>query len=263
MMIVADNLQVTSSRVARAIDSRDEEVVRAIVRQSLAAGADAVDINPGPLNREPEDKMVFLVEAVQSETDKPLLLDTTNPRALAAGLAIARNPVIINGFSLEPVKLEHILPLAAQYNADIIGYLLDAGSRVPTDADDCLALAADLFEAFTQSGVSPGHLIIDPVVAPLIWENGLQHNRAVLAVIPRLADLFGFPVRTIAGISNLTTGQADYDRRMRLEQAFIPMLAAAGLDMALMNMRHTASIQCLRACNILMHSEVFAWEALA
>ena len=262
MKIVADNLQVTDPHVARAIDDRDVEAIRGNIDRSLAAGADAVDINPGPLTREPEEKMVFLVETVQSMTDKPLLLDTTNPRALAAGLAVARNPVIINGFSLETAKLDHILPLAVQYDADIIGYLLDADSRVPTGVDDCLSLAAALFDAFSRSGADPGRLIIDPVVAPLIWANGLQHNRSVLAVIPRLADLFGFAVRTIAGISNLTTGQAEYRRRMRLEQAFIPMLAAAGLDMALINMRHAESIQCLRACHLLMRSEVFAWGAV-
>lgn len=262
MIIVADNLQVTSRRVSQAIDSRDVETIWTIVSRSLEAGADAIDINPGPLTRDPEAKMRFLVEAVQSITDKLLLLDTTNPRALAAGLDVISNPVIINGFSLEQVKLDRILPLAAEYNVDIIGYLLDPDSRVPTDAEECLALAADLYETFSRAGLSPDRLIIDPVVAPLIWENGLRHNRAVLAVIPRLADLFGFPVRTIAGISNLTTGQANYNKRIQLEKAFIPMLAVAGLDLALMNMRHAESIQCARACDLLLDAEVFAWEMM-
>jgi 5-methyltetrahydrofolate corrinoid/iron sulfur protein methyltransferase len=262
MMIVADNLQVTSRRVAQAIERRDAEAVRAIVTQCLKAGADAIDINPGPLTREPEDKMTFLVEAVQSATDKPLLLDTTNPRALAAGLKVVRNPAIINGFSLEPARLAEILPLAVAHDVDIIGYLLYPDSRVPVDEDECLAVAAALLEAFEQSGLARERLIIDPVVAPLIWDNGLRHNRAVLAVVPRLADLFGFPVRTIAGISNLTTGPAAYYRRIRMEQTFVPMLAVAGLNMALMNMRHAESVQCARACDILLRSEVFAWDSI-
>jgi 5-methyltetrahydrofolate corrinoid/iron sulfur protein methyltransferase len=262
MMVVADNLQVTSRRVSQAIDHRDAEAIRAVVSRCLKAGADAIDINPGPLTRDPEEKMIFLVETVQSVTDKPLLLDTTNPRALAAGLAVTRNPAVINGFSLEPGKLEQILPLVAAHDADIIGYLLYPDSRVPVDEDECLAVAADLFEAFQQAGLPRDRLIIDPVVAPLIWGDGLRHNRAILTVIPRLADLFGFPVRTIAGLSNLTTGPAPYQNRLRMEQAFIPMLAAAGLSMALMNMRHVESVRCARACALLLQSEVFAWEAM-
>ena len=57
-------------------------------------------------------------------------------------------------------------------------------SRVPTDVDDCLAVAADLFEAFARTGLPQERLIIDPVVAPLIWDDGLRHNRAILDVIP-------------------------------------------------------------------------------
>jgi hypothetical protein len=35
-----------------------------------------------------------------------LILDTTNPKALEAGLVKSKNKTIINGFSLEPAKLE-------------------------------------------------------------------------------------------------------------------------------------------------------------
>ncbi len=262
MMIVADNLQVMSRRFSLAIANRDAGVIRALVGEYLAAGADAIDINPGPLTRNPEEIMVFLVETVQSVTDKPLLLDTANPRALAAGLDIIRNRAIINGFSLNPAKREHILPLAARYDVDIVGYLLYPDSRIPVDVDDCLFLAVELFEAFRKSGAAPHRLIIDPVVTPLIWENGLRHNQSMLNVIPRLADLLGFPVRTIAGLSNLTTGPASYTRKIRMEQTFLPMLAAAGLSMALMDMRHVESLRCARDGNMLLDHQVFTWESL-
>jgi cobalamin-dependent methionine synthase I len=36
-------------------------------------------------------------------------------------------------------------------------------------------------------------------------------------------------VRTIAGLSNLTTGAPDADTRRRYQSAFLPMLVAAGL----------------------------------
>ncbi len=49
------------------------------------------------------------METVQGVTDLPLLLDTTNPVALEAGLQQCRQKAIINGFSLEPDRLEYIL----------------------------------------------------------------------------------------------------------------------------------------------------------
>ncbi|MFP4446949.1 MAG: dihydropteroate synthase, partial [Desulfosudaceae bacterium] len=252
MIIAADNLQTVSTVVGRAIADMDAAAIRQLVRRCLAAGAGAIDINPGPLPRAPEEKMRFLVETVQAETDLPLLLDTTNPRALAAGLQAARNPAVINGFSLEPARLEKILPLAAAHEADIIGYLLAPDSRVPVDENECLEVAARLFEEFLQAGIPAERLIIDPVVAPLIWDTGADHNRALPTVIRRLPDLFGCPVRTIAGLSNLASGHKNYADKVRLEQVFLPMLDAAGLDFVLVNMNHVETVRCARDCDLLL-----------
>jgi len=85
------------------------------------------------------------VDAVQSVTQVPPILDTTNAKALEAGLRISRNRIIINGFYLEPAKLEHILPLAKQFDTDIIGYLLYPNSHVPADALERMEIALELF----------------------------------------------------------------------------------------------------------------------
>lgn len=262
MLLVADNLQITSRPIEQAINSRDPGPIGDLVRRCVAAGAQAIDINPGPLKKDPEVKMAFLVKTVQSVTDLPLLLDTTNPSALAAGLGASKNRAIINGFSLEPQKIETILPLAKIFDADIIGFLLDAHSRVPVDAPDCLAVAGELLDAATRAGVVPARLIIDPVVAPLMWENGARHNRAVISVIGMLADLFGFPVRTIAGISNLTTGPGPKEKKRVMEAGFLAMLAGAGLSMALVNIFHDRTAACARACDQLLKSDIFSWEEI-
>ncbi len=44
--------------------------------------------------------MGFLVETVMAVTDRPVLIDTTNPRAIRAGLKAAGNQGIVNGISL-------------------------------------------------------------------------------------------------------------------------------------------------------------------
>jgi hypothetical protein len=45
-----------------------------------------------------------------------------------------------------------------------------------------------------------------------------------------------------------------------MEQAFLPMLAAAGLTMALMDMRHAESLHCVRSCDMLLKDAVFTWN---
>ena len=259
MILVSDNLQITHPDIDRAVRELDPAPVQDMVRRCVAAGADAVDINSGPLPRDPEKKMAFLVEAVQSVTDLPVLLDTTNPRALEAGLRASTGRTVINGFSLEPVKLERILPLAGKYDVDIVGYLLYPNSHVPADGPERLNVAVELFGALQKAGVDPERLIIDPIIAPVMWENGNRQDMEILSVLQTLPDLLGFPVRTIAGISNLTTGRGPRDRKRLLERAYLPMLAAAGLTMALMNVFHTETMRTARACNALAGDRIFTW----
>ena len=259
MLIVADNLHAMQPTFSKALEALDPEPLRAMVRECLRCGAQALDINPGPLPRKPEERMAFLVETVQTLTDLPLLLDTVNAAAMAAGLNACRGRTIINGFSLEPSKLERMLPLARDYDAEIIGYLLHPNSQVPIDETEMMELAVALFGAYTKAGLDPNRLIIDPVVAPLSWQDGARHNRAVLKVIGSLADLLGVPVRTIAGISNLASGPVPTKRKVELERAFLPMLAAAGLDMALTNVRHTETVETAVICNSLLGEHIFAW----
>lgn len=259
MIIVADNLHVVRPSIAGAVEMLDPGPIQALVRCCVQAGARVLDINSGPLARAPEKYMAFWVESVQAVCDLPLSLDTTNPRAMAAGLALCRRRPIINGFSLEPNKLEHILPLARQHDADIIGYLLHPDSRVPVEADEMMALAVSLFDAYCSAGLDPRHLIIDPVVAPLSWQEGVRHNQAVLKVVAGLKDLLGAPVRTIAGLSNLATGPVPLNRKIQLEQIFLPMLAAAGLDMVLTNVLHAPTVATARDCDQLLGEGIFAF----
>jgi len=259
LLIVADNLHVVRPEISRALEALDPGPIQTLVRRCVQAGAQAIDLNCGPLTRRPEARMTFLVETVRAVTDLPLLLDTTNPAALAAGLAACGGRAIINGFSLEKAKLEGILPLARQYDAEIIGYLLHPDSRVPHAADELMALAVTLFEAYRARDLDPARLIIDPVIAPLAWPDGTRHNRAVLTLIRQLPELLGTPVRTMAGISNLASGAIPLARKIALEQAFLPMLAAAGLDLLLINVMHGPTLATARICTDLLREGIFTW----
>ena len=259
MIIVADNLHVVQPAIARALQTFDPQPVRDMVRRCVQAGAQIIDINCGPLGKAPERQMDFLLETVRSVCDLPVLLDTTNPAAMRAGLRAApKGRAIINGFSLEPAKIEHILPLAVEFETDIIGYLLHPDSRVPLDAEEMMTLAVSVFEQFSSTGLPAQRLIIDPVITPLSWQEGARHNRAVLSVLRHLPDLLGAPVRSIAGLSNLVSGPMPAARKIALEQAFLPMLAAAGLSMVMANVLHTPTMQTARLCNVLLDDQVFA-----
>ena len=262
MFLVADNLQITHRNIAEAIRCRQSDPIRSCVTELEAAGAQAIDLNTGPLGRKAADDMAFCVAAVQSATDLPVLIDTANPTAMRAGLEANRKTALINGVSLEPRKLEAILPLAIEFDVDVIAYLLDERSRPPRQLDERLAVAIALFQRCQIAGLRREQLIFDPVVAPLIWEDGLQRNRDLLEIIRRLPELLDGPVRTIAGLSNLTTGQGPYEAKRRLELAFVGMLASSGLSWLLLDIHHRETVAAALNCRMLMTDHLFSWQAV-
>ncbi len=133
---------------------------------------------------------------------------------------------------------------------------------MPTDETDCFTIALELLAAVESAGIDHRRLIIDPVVAPLMWENGIAHNIALLSILRNLSELMGFAVRTIAGVSNLATGPGPTEKKRLAERTFVPMLAAAGLDMALLNVCHTETVITARASGELLREGIFSWGML-
>ena len=101
-------------------------------------------------------------------------------------------------------------------------------------------------------------LIIDPVVAPLIWNDGTIRNMELLKIIRMLPDVLGFPVKTIAGLSNLTGGIKDVDKKINLQKAFLPMLSASGLSIVLMDMLNKPLAEMVKTCNLLTREKPFS-----
>jgi 5-methyltetrahydrofolate corrinoid/iron sulfur protein methyltransferase len=263
LMLVADNIRITDRTIERAVRQLDPAPIQEMAKRCEAAGAEAIDVNSGPLNRDPEKKMELLVEAIQGVSSLPLIIDTTNPKAMEAGLRASKNKAIINGFSLEPSKLKFILPLAKRYEADIIGYLLYPNSHVPPDGTERLNVAVELYTKYKKAGLADERLIIDPIVAPLIWQDGNFQDREILDVIRALPELLGFDVRTIGGLSNLTAGKGDRQKKLLMERVYLPMLLEAGLSMVLIDMFHTETLQVAKACRPLLSKTVFSWEEIS
>ncbi len=259
MKLVADNIRITKPCIAKALDERNPHPIEELARACADAGAWAIDINTGPLKKSPGAAMTFFVEAVQNVTDLPLILDTTNPEAMAAGLEASTNPVILNGISLEPGKLAHILPLAAQYDVDLVGFLLTADSRVPRENEERLAIAMELLAEVDAAGVERERLILDPVVPPLSWDDGPDRARGILDTLRMLPDVLGFKVKTMAGLSNLTTGARERQKKQLLESVYLSMLACAGLDYLLMDILNPAVVSAAVAAELLASKQIFSW----
>jgi cobalamin-dependent methionine synthase I len=236
MIIIADNLHALNPIVAEAMQKLDPKPVRELALRCVEAGAGFLDINPGYLSRRHEDRMAFLVEAVQDVSTIPLVLDSPNPGVLARGLSASRGRVVLNGLSMEERKLQEILPLAVEHHTLLVLLLMDETSFTPPSMEEKLSLALALREQAIAAGLEQEGLIFDPILPNLSWQDAFLRVGEVARTIQMLSSgaLLQEPAHTVVGLSNLRSGlRKRYPSSV--ESTCLGLLAGAGLEYVLAN----------------------------
>jgi len=181
MLVAADNLHAANPSVAQALKDLDPLPLQEIARRCQRAGAGLLDLNPGYLSKRHEDRMAFMVEAIQEVSDLPLMLDSPNPSVLRKGLPACRTRPILNALTLERQKLEEILPLAVEYDTNLVLLLLDGRSFSPPTLDEKIALATELRGHCLAAGLEDHHLILDPFLPNLRWPDARFRHDGIRA----------------------------------------------------------------------------------
>lgn len=226
--IVGERLNPTGKKLfqqALRDENMDYILAQAIAQQQ--AGADILDVNVGLPGIDEPHLMSKVVTALQAAVDLPLQLDSSDPAALEAGLRAANGKVIINSVNGKADSIAQILPLAAKYGAAIIGLCLDENG-LPQTADERLAIARRIMEAATAAGVNKQDIYIDCLTLTV----SAQQDQAceTLEAIRRVKAELG--LKTVLGVSNISFGLPN---RPLLNQTFLTMALAAGLDLAIIN----------------------------
>ncbi len=236
MLLAADNLHAMNPIVSDALRELDAGPIQELARACEQNGAQLIDLNPGYLSRRNEDRMAFLVEAVQEVTSARLILDSPNARVLARGLTVCRETPVLNALSLEPQKLQEILPLAAEHGTGLVLLLMDERSFTPPSTEGKIAIAAELRERCLETGVKEENLIFDPVLPNLSWDDAFLRVSEGLRTVRLISSgaIFQESAQTMVGLSNLRSGQtARYPAK--IEETCLALFAGAGLKIVLAN----------------------------
>jgi cobalamin-dependent methionine synthase I len=179
---------------------------------------DYLDINIGPARKDGDKFMEWVVKTVQTVTDLPLSLDTTNPIAMEAGLKAHRGKALINSISLERMDAE--LPFVLKYNCDFVA-LLWGRDGLPRDANERGAIAAELLYNANEKGITNDRIWFDPIVTPAV-NIASNHVKPCLEFMSMLPDIAP-GARSIVGLSNVSNG-APNNLRPYLNRTLLMML---------------------------------------
>ncbi len=229
MVLIGENLHIISQKVSDAVSQRDKKMIQQMAKEQADAGMDYIDLNVGPARKDP-DVMGWLVEVVQEVMDTPLALDSTNPLAVEAGLKVAKWPPLINSASGKQESKERMLPLASQYNCEVIvSVLTDKG--IPSDAE---ARAESIMETAAYAndlGIENERIWIDPILLPVsVSQQGVV---ACLEFTQMLPDLIP-GVKSTIGLSNISNGVPE-ELRGILNRSYLVMLQRYGMHSAIVD----------------------------
>ena len=230
MILIGENLNIISQTIGPALKERNPEPIQALARAEDEAGIDYIDLNIGPARRGGEELMDWVVKTVQAVTDKPLSLDTTNLVAMEAGLKVCKNKVLINSISLQPDRVEKGLPMAKQYNADMIGLLWGADG-MPRDANERAVHTVDIVYKANEMGIPTENIWIDPIASPVSVE--INQVKACVEFMTMLGEIAPGCKSTV-GLSNISNGAPD-KLRPHLNRTYLIMLMRYGLYSAIVD----------------------------
>lgn len=231
MIIIGENIHVIAQAVSTAVTQRDAGVVQDLARTQTEAGAHYIDLNVGPMKKDTEETMEWLVNAVQDATDLPLSIDTLNPVAMEAGLKACRNRPLLNSASGRTNSKEQMLPLAQKYNCDVvISVMTDKG--MPPDVESKIESIMDTVAHANDLGIATEDVWVDPILLPISTAGEGQRFTVVnLEFIKILEDVLP-GIKSTVGLSNTSNGVPE-DLRPHLNRTYLVMLARNGLYSAI------------------------------
>ncbi|MEK6775862.1 MAG: dihydropteroate synthase [bacterium] len=234
MLLIGERINVITKVQREAMKNRDPKPIQEMAVKQVKAGANMLDINIGPAEDDGPELMDWIVKTIQEVAQVPLCLDTTNLAAIKAGLKAHNNQwgrAVINSTSGETVRLNTFMPVAAEFQCDIIGLCL-SGSGLPADANDRCAIAVDIMTKADEVGLPLDHIYLDPLV--LMLNGNQEHAQHCIHAVEMFQTLNDPPMKSVVGLSNIAN-TAPASMKGILTAVFFQMLRDAGLTAAIID----------------------------
>ncbi len=244
--VIGERINPTArKRLADSLCQGDFSIVVAEARQQVASGAQILDVNVG-IGLAPAAEaqvMAQAVAAVQQAVQVPLAIDTADITVMEAGLRQYSGKALLNSVNGSEAVLQPVLQLAAQYGAAVLGLTLDERG-IPASADERLTIARRIVDAALAAGIRRQDIYIDTLTLTAGAEQAqvMETLRAITLVKRDLG------VKTVLGVSNISYGLPG---RNELNNTFLAMALAAGLDLPIINPNQPGMWAVLRSSDLL------------
>ena len=242
--IIGERINPTGKKLFKeALKKHDLDYIMRQALEQTTAGAEILDVNVGLPDIDEKEMMIAAVNAIQSVTDAPLQIDTTELPVLEAALRIVSGKPIVNSVNGEEEKLNTVLPLVKKYGAAVVGLTLDERG-IPKTAEERFAIAEKILNRALEYGIPKRDVYIDclTLTASAEQDGVAETLKAVRMVTEKLG------LKTVLGVSNISFGLPN---RELINSTFITMAMNNGLTLPIMNPNIASMTGAVRAYRLL------------
>ncbi len=240
-LIVAERTNTNGSRqFKRLLQEENWDGLVSMARDEVRDGSHMLDVCVDFVGRDGVRDMKEVVKRYVNSINVPLMLDSTNPAVLEAGLKLAGGRCILNSTNLEDgeEKFGLMCDLARNYGAGLVCGTIDEDklNAMARTEERKISIAKRIRDlAVTKHGLRDEDLMFDPLVLPI--STGIEEDRKnALATIEgtrRISQELP-KCHTVVGLSNVSFGLKPA-ARVVLNSAFLHELREAGLTGAIVH----------------------------
>ncbi|HYV66380.1 MAG TPA: homocysteine S-methyltransferase family protein, partial [Myxococcales bacterium] len=237
-VIVGERTNVLGSKKFRDLIAQEKwEDAAEIARAQVKRGAHMVDVSTQQTDRDELADLRRFLEVLIKKVRVPLMIDSTNEKAVEAALTYSQGKAIINSVNLEDgeKRFEKIAPLARKFGAAlVVGCIDERGQAIK--ASDKLEVSRRSCELLTRKhGLAEQDLYFDPLVFPCASGDAAYTGSAIETIEAVRAIKAALPAcKTVLRISNVSFGLPSAGREV-VNSVFLYHCVQAGLDLALVN----------------------------
>ena len=245
LLLIGERTNANGSKKFRdAMLDTDWDTCVAMAKEQVKEGSHIIDVCVDYVGRDGAGDMDEIAQRFATQASVPLVLDSTEPEVLEAGLRWLGGRAILNSANLEDSDTEgsradKVFKLAQEFGAAVICLLIDEEGQA-RDVEWKMRVAHRIHDlAVGRYGLEPQDLIFDALTFPLsTGDDDLRRDAiATIEAIRRIkAELPG--VTTTLGLSNVSFGLKPAARHV-LNSVFLAECTKAGLDSAIV---HAAKI---------------------
>jgi 5-methyltetrahydrofolate--homocysteine methyltransferase len=240
-LIVGERTNVIGSRLFKNMVAEEKwEEATEVARWQIRNGAHIVDVCLQSSDRDEMLDIPPFYEKLIRKIKAPVMIDTTDPKAVELALTYCQGKAIINSINLEDgeEKFERMCPIAKAYGAALVVGTIDE-DKVQAQAftrERKLEVARRSVDSLTNKyGIPATDIVIDPLVFPCAtgdanYIGGAVETIEAIRLIKQNVPL----VKTILGVSNVSFGLPAAAREV-VNSVFLYYATKAGLDLAIVN----------------------------